>query len=64
MQSPLIDTKKLAELLDTSPVTVMRFRLHGGGPPFIRFGRNVKYRMSDVEQWLAECARQSTSEGA
>lgn len=64
MKSPLMDTKTLAKFLNTSPITVMRFRLHGDGPPFFRIGRSVKYRMSDVEDWLATRERRSTSEAA
>jgi hypothetical protein len=33
--------------------TVRRWRLVGGGPPFIKIGNLVRYRRTDVEAWLA-----------
>ena len=29
-------------------------RLHRTGPPFLKIGRLVRYRMSDIEQYLSE----------
>ena len=34
----------------------------GGGPPYIRVGRAVRYRWPDVEAWLISRAAGSTSE--
>lgn len=37
---------------------------HGGGPAFYKFGRHVRYRVSDVQEWLAANSQrvESTSE--
>ena len=47
-----------------SPVsarTLQRWRLEGGGPVFVKLGRLVRYRQSDLEHFLDERARTSTS---
>lgn len=58
----LLDTKELSQRLGTSAVTLARMRCQGNGPAFIRIGRSVKYRWSNVESWLADRECQSTSE--
>ena len=60
----LIDTKQLSQRLGYSQVSLARLRTEGRGPKFFKIGRSVKYRWSDVEEWLAGCERQSTSEAA
>ena len=64
MSEILFDTKRLAEITDCSEPSLVRMRCQGIGPKFIKIGRSVKYRWSDVENWLATCERQSTSEAA
>ena len=47
-----------------SPVsarTLQRWRLEGIGPVFVKLGRLVRYRQSDLEHFLDERARKSTS---
>ena len=47
-----------------SPVsarTLQRWRLEGIGPVFVKLGRLVRYRQSDLEHFLDERARTSTS---
>jgi hypothetical protein len=36
----------------------------GGGPPFIKVGKAVRYKLSDLDAWLAEQKQRSTSEYA
>lgn len=62
MIDELINSAQLAEKLRTSQVTVARMRTDGTGPKFLKIGRSVKYRWSDVEVWLAGLERLSTSE--
>jgi hypothetical protein len=35
-----------------SPRTAQRWRASGDGPAFVRLGRRVIYRVSDIEAWL------------
>ncbi len=44
-----------------SPRTLQRWRLEGVGPTFVKLGRLVRYRQSDLEAFLDERARTSTS---
>ena len=37
-------------------------RCTGGGPPFVRCGRKVGYRLSDLEAWLDENKHRTTSD--
>ena len=65
MTTELIDTAELARRTGVSRITWARRRCQGGKltPPYLKIGRSVKYRWSDVEAWLARCERSSTSEG-
>jgi predicted DNA-binding transcriptional regulator AlpA len=36
--------------------------LRGDGPPFIRIGRSVRYRVGDLRQWLNSRTVTSTSQ--
>lgn len=66
MKEPLIDTEELARRTDTASITWAKRRMLGGTqtPPFLKIGRTVRYRWSDVEAWLTDRERQSTSEAA
>ena len=55
----------VAHVRDCSTATMERDRWAGGGIPFIKIGRAVKYRKADVLGWLAQYQAQgSTSEVA
>jgi excisionase family DNA binding protein len=47
------DEKFLAQALAVSLSTVRRWRQSGSGPRFVRFGRSVRYKLADVEEWVA-----------
>lgn len=49
--SEFLDEKGLCALLAISFVTATRWRAKAKGPPFIKVGRLVRYRRSDVETW-------------
>lgn len=54
----------IAQVRGCSTATLERDRWAGGGIPFIKIGRAVKYRKSDVLAWLAQYHPQnSTSDG-
>ena len=58
----LLNPDRLAELLGCSVRTLERQRLEGNGIPFCRVGRLVRYRLSDVRQYLEAQLRTSTSD--
>lgn len=46
-----------------SASTLAKFRVRGGGPPFVRItARAIGYRQSDLDKWLSEKLFASTSE--
>jgi predicted site-specific integrase-resolvase len=58
----LIPPSHLAGLLKISIRTLERWRVEGVGPTFIKAGRRVLYRPEDIERWLGQAARRSTSD--
>lgn len=49
----LISAKELAELLGVSIRTLWRLRSGGQLPLPVRLGHTVRWRMTDIETWLA-----------
>jgi predicted DNA-binding transcriptional regulator AlpA len=58
----MLDENEVAALIHQSTRTVQSYRLLGGGPPYAKLGRNVRYRRADVFDWIAQCTRRSTSD--
>ncbi|BCO35496.1 helix-turn-helix domain-containing protein [Mycobacterium heckeshornense] len=44
---------EVAEALGTSPAGLAQMRYRGTGPAFVKVGRRVRYRWSDVRDYLA-----------
>lgn len=51
--SPLLDSREVAAYLKVSEATLSRWRTDKKGPPFLRMGGITRYRVDDVEAWLA-----------
>lgn len=51
-----VDTAEAARRLGLSLSTLEKYRFHhvADAPPFVRIGRAVRYRVSDLEAWAAE----------
>lgn len=64
-ETSLFNQIVVAQIRDCSTATMERDRWAGGGIPFIKIGRAVKYRKADVLAWLSQYEpQQSTSEKA
>ena len=50
-----------ASYLRLAPATLSKWRVRGGGPEYLKLGRRVVYRMSDLNEWLDAHRRTSTS---
>jgi excisionase family DNA binding protein len=50
----LVGPDEIAVFLGVPLRTVYRWRSRGEGPPGYRVGRHVRYRVEDVDRWLAE----------
>ena len=62
---PLLDYKEVARIIGRARSTLQKDRLVGGGIPFVRLGRLIRYRSSDVSAYLASLPTlSSTSEAA
>jgi len=59
----LLNTSQTAEYIGLSASTIAKDRVHGVlGIPYVKLGAAVRYRRSDLDQWIAARVRTSTSE--
>lgn len=58
----LLTECEVADLLNISVRTLQAWRVRGGGPRFIKVGRAVRYRLSDVQDWIDRNIHRSTSD--
>jgi helix-turn-helix protein len=58
-----VDDHEAAAVLHLSETYLRQLRLKGGGPPFSKFGRAVRYRLSDLYAWAASKSVTSTTAG-
>ena len=59
----LFKQSEIAQIIRKSTAWLERKRWEGGGPPFMKIGRNVLYRESDFLVWLeSQPCISSTSE--
>jgi excisionase family DNA binding protein len=59
---PLMRESEAARRLGLSKRTLQKWRVTGGGPDFLKFGRAVRYSVEALEKWLARSRRRSTSD--
>lgn len=63
MSTELLAEKEVAKKLGFSPRTLQKWRRTGSGPVFMRISpRCVRYREEDLEAWVKERRRRSTSD--
>ncbi len=68
MIDPILDTDASARHCQVSKSSLEQMRCYGGGPVFIRLTRpgrsrgRIVYRLSDLDAWLNEHRRKSTSD--
>ncbi|HEV3459968.1 MAG TPA: helix-turn-helix domain-containing protein [Thermoanaerobaculia bacterium] len=62
MAAVLLNTIQAAERCNLSPRTFEKYRVTGGGPHYIRLGSAVRYRLEDLEAWIAANRRRTTSD--
>ncbi|MCH8859089.1 MAG: helix-turn-helix domain-containing protein [Proteobacteria bacterium] len=65
MEQSLLDERQAAEYLGNLSVrTLQRKRMDGDGPVFVKLGKLIRYRPSDLDSYVAANVRGSTSEAA
>jgi len=52
--SKLLKTKELAEMFSVHPTTINRWRKEANPVPFILLGKNVRFDLEKVIQWLED----------
>ena len=57
-----LNTAGASEYLGLSCSTLEKLRVFGGGPRYLKLGRVVRYRPSDLDTWLEERIVSCTSE--
>ena len=50
--APLIRETEAARILDVSPMTLRHWRSAGTGPSYVKIGGRVRYRTSDLDDWI------------
>ena len=49
----LMSIAELAAYLGVPVATIYDWRVHGNGPPAFRFGKHLRFAVSDVRAWIA-----------
>ena len=62
MPIELLTVAEAAERLKLSRSFLDKRRWRGGGPPFARIGRAIRYRAEDLDAWARSQSHSSTSE--
>lgn len=58
----LMTQNEVAALFDVTVSLLANWRCQGKGPRYVKLGGRVKYRKADVEEFINNSVRQSTSE--
>jgi excisionase family DNA binding protein len=58
----LMTTAAASEYLGVPVKTLEAWRYTGNGPRFVKLGRSVRYRPTDLHAWIEANVRQSTTE--
>ena len=62
MLEKALDTRQAADRCGLSPRTLEKHRVTGDGPRYLKLGSAVRYLVEDIESYLLECRRRSTSD--
>ncbi len=57
----LLSTHKAAKFLHLAPSTLNKWRVHGGGPEFVKLGRRIFYRLLVLEKFVEAKTHPHTS---
>lgn len=64
MTNLTVDTEGASRHIGLAVSTLEKLRVSGGGPRYCKLNRKVVYRVSDLEEYLAERVRENTSQRA
>jgi len=63
MQNEIMTTAQAAQFLGLRTNTLEIWRYRGTGPQYLKLGRAVRYRLSDLEDFIQACTKQKTNSG-
>jgi len=63
-QKDIFGTKGAGEYLGLHSNTLEQWRLEGKGPTFCKMGRAVRYKREDLDHFIEQCRKNSTSEAS
>lgn len=58
----LMSNRQAAQFVGLTESTLNRFRVTGGGPPYFKVGRYVRYDEDDLQVWMKSRRFTSTSD--
>jgi len=58
----LLDTDEVAEYLGIPSNSLKMWRYRRTGPPWLKLGRHVRYRLTAIERWLDDQENQISAE--
>jgi predicted DNA-binding transcriptional regulator AlpA len=58
----LLTQREVSKMINMSEAWLEQKRCKGGGIPFIKIGRSVKYDRKDVEEFIEKHKRRNTSQ--
>lgn len=58
----ILTVREAANYAKVSKSTLDKARVAGSGPPFVKIGGVVRYRLTDLEAWIDSRVFRSTSE--
>lgn len=58
---PFVTTETAARFLALSPHSLECYRAKGTGPAFYKFGKAVRYAVTDLDAWAAKCRHNQTA---
>jgi Helix-turn-helix domain len=51
-----LSERPVAAVLEVSVAALRKWRRTGGGPPYLRIGKLIRYRLSDLRDFMNRCA--------
>ena len=64
MDNEMLTTRDVSKQYKLTESSLEKWRVAGVGPEYMKLSRKVMYRRTDVERWLSENRRRSTSDSA
>jgi hypothetical protein len=62
LEEVILDTRRASEYLGLAVTTLEKRRTAGVQPRFVRLGRSIRYRIPDLNAFLEDNIRNSTSD--